>query len=1034
MSQPDSNSQSGVQDSLYSPLDDPFFLSPSDQPGLKLSETLFDGSNFRQWQREIIQTLLSKNKIGFISGECSIPDKADKRYNAWIRCDIYVSRWIKNSMIKSLQDSFQYTQSSKHLWSELVERFGQLNVLELYELKKELANVKQENASLLDYYGKIKGLWENIDHMDPLPQCTCGIMLKCTCHMLKRMIERETRSKLIQLLMGLHAGYEQVQSSLLSMDPLPPINRALGVLQKIERQKTINDSNGSVSLETVAYAAKKRFANHKSTEDSQKNKRSKDISLQPGIPGQQPVVPGQFAASCAQCGKNNHKTEDCFQLQTCLFCDIKGHIIEHCYKFKAWKAKQAKKAANSAEVMPSASHTTANTAEASYNQDTQYAPVSGPTSQTAAPYVNPFYPTSFGYAPPVHYFQGTSTIPNFVPAQNASTTAGIQNTNASAGVSQASSVAPDIVQGIVDSVTSKVLQALSDKSNSSHSCDPSSQAYSHFAGISSAYSFISRIVSCYKEWVIDTGATDHMTSDASLLCNIVNLSCPLLVTLPDGTVKQVFKTGTVYLTSTITLSDVLLIPDFQPNLLSVGKLISRNNLVVTFLKDICLFQDLSSKRTIAQGNRSGDLYTIRVPIFQKACNNTSLSSFSTAKQLNVALFHSRLGHPSVEKLKHVNPVVMQGVNKMDCETCVLAKHHSLPFYRSLSHAKQCFDLIHMDLWEPYRTPDRTGAQSFLTILDDYTRSTWTFLLQHKTQVPELIQNFINLIENQFSTRVKVIRSDNGTEFFQTKCNDYFASKGIIHQRSIVGRPQQNGRVERKHRHLLETARALRFHAQLPIRFWGDCLLTASYLINKMPSSVLNWQTPHELLFNTKPAYDELRIFGTLCYATRPPTVTDKFMPRARKCLFIGYPSAQKGYKLYDLDTHDVFVNRDVVFYEHCYPFKTTNIQQVAADFVSDLNSIENSLSITSNIPDNTNISHLQQDNISITPTTRDFCRQSEPPAGSDNVRRSSRKRQQSLRLSGYHCPATASAFHTAVLQQLHDFDPSYKSSLSNVIK
>ncbi|XP_074302836.1 uncharacterized protein LOC141636142 [Silene latifolia] len=154
----DTNSQSADQDSLYSPLDDPFFLSPTDQPGLKLSETLFDGSNFRQWQRDIIQALLSKNKIGFISGECLLPDKSDKRYNAWIRCDILVSRWIKNSMVKNLHDSFQYTQSSKHLWSELLERFGQLNVLELYELKKELANIKQENASLLDYYGKIKGL------------------------------------------------------------------------------------------------------------------------------------------------------------------------------------------------------------------------------------------------------------------------------------------------------------------------------------------------------------------------------------------------------------------------------------------------------------------------------------------------------------------------------------------------------------------------------------------------------------------------------------------------------------------------------------------------------------------------------------------------------------------------------------------------------------------------------------------------------------------------------------------------------------
>ncbi|XP_074306150.1 uncharacterized protein LOC141641385 [Silene latifolia] len=861
MSQPES-------ESLFSPLDDPLFLSPTDQPGLKLSETLFDGSNFRHWQREIIQALLSKNKIGFISGECLLPEKTDKRYNAWIRCDIFVSRWIKNSMIKTLQDNFQYTQSSKHLWSELVERFGQLNVLELYELKKELANVKQENASLIDYYSKIKGLWENIDHMDPVPQCICGIMAKCSCNLLKRLVERETQSKLIQLLMGLHAGYEQVQSSLLSMEPLPPINKALGVLQKIERQKSINDSTGSAGVENVAYAAKKRFNGPKTAEDN-KNKRSKDNF------GNATVV-GQFDnPPCAKCGKTNHKTADCFQLQTCLFCDIKGHIIEHCYKFKAWKAKQAKKNGNSAEIVAPAPppSKTANNAEVSHDQDAEYAAVYGSVPSFPAQYGNPFYPTSYGYINPV----GSIPAPQ-IPTATADTPVGSQ-------------VSPDLVQGIVDSVMNKVLQALSERASSSNSDIPASQSFSHFAGIPLTHSYANYGSTSHTDWVIDTGASDHITLDISLMHNVVVLSHPLSVALPDGTLKPVYKTGTVYLTSEITLFDVLLIPDFQANLLSVGKLITRSKLTVTFFNNACFFQDPSSKTNVACGKRCGDLYRLRVFTNTRSCNKAS--SVHSVNQINVALLHSRLGHSSIEKLKHVHPATMKNINKMFCETCVFAKHHSLPFNRSTSHATKCFDLVHMDLWGPYRQPDRTGAQSFLTILDDYTRCTWTFLEQQKTQVPNLIISFINMIETQFSAKIKIIRSDNGTEFFQVHCSDYFASKGIVHQRSIKGHPQQNGRVERKHRHLLETARALRFHAKLPIRFWGDCLLTATYLINKMPSSVLNWQTPHELLFNTNPRYDELRVFGSLCYATMPPTARDKFMPKARRCIFLGYPPNQK---------------------------------------------------------------------------------------------------------------------------------------------
>ncbi|XP_074293795.1 uncharacterized protein LOC141620956 [Silene latifolia] len=634
--------ESSDQETLFSPYDDPLFLSTTEQHGLRLTENLFDGTNFRQWQREVIQTLLSKNKIGFISGECAITDKNDKRYNSWIRCDLFVSRWIRNSMVQGLRDHFQYANSSKHLWSEIVERFGQLNVLELYELKKELVNLKQENASLIDYYTKIKGLWENIDHMDPIPHCTCGVMSKCTCSLLKRLVERETQAKLIQLLMSLHAGYEQVQSSLLSMDPLPPINKALGVLQKIERQKTINN-----------------------TDANPKGKRPKEST--------NPYPP------CKQCGKTNHKVEDCFQLQTCLFCEIKGHIIDNCYSFKAWKAKQAKgKAKTGDSARPP--HKPVNNAELCGNQDVEYASV----PQTAhCANINPFYPTALVYTPTV-----SPTVSSYSPAVQS-----VPTSQSPSATDTTTKLSPDLVQGIVDSVMNKVLQALNDRTSTA-SVDPGSQSYTHFAGKSSTQftvGFIPR-----RDWVIDTGASDHMTSDVSLLHDIKKLQSPLFVSLPDGSVKTVYHTGNVFLTKDITLLNVLLISGFKPNLLSVAKLITSSQLIVTFLNDSCLFQDHSSKALVAKGVRIGDLYKLRASNFVR---NTLKPGVANAVQtVNVAFLHARLGHSSVEKLRHVNKTALQGVNKLYCDTCVLAKHHSLPFYKSLSYAAKCFDLIHMDLW------------------------------------------------------------------------------------------------------------------------------------------------------------------------------------------------------------------------------------------------------------------------------------------------------------------------------------------------
>nr|GMD22353.1 Retrovirus-related Pol polyprotein from transposon TNT 1-94 [Ipomoea batatas] len=157
-------------------------------------------------------------------------------------------------------------------------------------------------------------------------------------------------------------------------------------------------------------------------------------------------------------------------------------------------------------------------------------------------------------------------------------------------------------------------------------------------------------------------------------------------------------------------------------------------------------------------------------------------------------------------------------------------------------------------------------------------------------------------------------------------NNFFSENGIIHQRSCVNTPQQNAIVERKHQHILNVARALRFQAHLSLEFWGHCVMHAVYIINRLPSPVIECSSPYQQLYGEVPDITNLKVFGCLCYAATLSGNRHKMAPRGRKRLFIGIPAGTKGYMLYDLNDGSIFVSRDVAFYEGEFPLAMNNSQ------------------------------------------------------------------------------------------------------------
>jgi len=143
--------------------------------------------------------------------------------------------------------------------------------------------------------------------------------------------------------------------------------------------------------------------------------------------------------------------------------------------------------------------------------------------------------------------------------------------------------------------------------------------------------------------------------------------------------------------------------------------------------------------------------------------------------------------------------------------------------------------------------------------------------------------------------------------------------GIDHFVSCPHTPEQNGIAERKHRHIVETGLTLLAQASMPQRFWDDAFFSGIYLINRLPSSVLNFTSPFEKLFHRQPNYNMLRIFGCQCFPNLRPYTKHKLEFRSQPCTFIGYTPHHKGYKCLARDGR-VFISRDVSFNENFFPF------------------------------------------------------------------------------------------------------------------
>uniref|UniRef100_A0A2N9HWF1 Reverse transcriptase Ty1/copia-type domain-containing protein n=1 Tax=Fagus sylvatica TaxID=28930 RepID=A0A2N9HWF1_FAGSY len=358
------------------------------------------------------------------------------------------------------------------------------------------------------------------------------------------------------------------------------------------------------------------------------------------------------------------------------------------------------------------------------------------------------------------------------------------------------------------------------------------------------------------------------------------------ITIANGQALSIEKIGSLSIpltdSTSLSLTDVLYVPTLSANLISVGQLVNKNCLV-SFSPLGCLIQDLHTGKVIGRGHRKGELFVLD---FGSTTTSPTCFLVPSINEINSAnnswrLWHCRLGHPH-----SLNSIFSSGVlDKLDhqyvfnktCESCALAKAHTLPFSRSLNHASSAFDIVHSDVWGPPRVGSLTGKRYYGE--NTFPRSSKLF--------SPLKALCINVVAQNNPNKMELLSES--TDIFK------------------------------------RWLRALRLHANLPKVFWAEAANTAVFLINRLPTPLLDNVSPLEKLHGYPPKYNLLKIFGCTCYVLLPKTEYSKLDAKSVKCIFLGYSETQKGYRCYDWEAKKVRVSRNVIFFENTSFFPNSDM-------------------------------------------------------------------------------------------------------------
>ncbi|GJR21649.1 retrovirus-related pol polyprotein from transposon TNT 1-94 [Tanacetum coccineum] len=347
-------------------------------------------------------------------------------------------------------------------------------------------------------------------------------------------------------------------------------------------------------------------------------------------------------------------------------------------------------------------------------------------------------------------------------------------------------------------------------------------------------------------FIVDSRCTKHMTGNLKLLCNFVEKYLGT-VRFENDQFAPILGYGDL-VQGNIMIKRVYYVEGLNHNLFLVGQFCDAD-LEVAFRKSTCFVRYLQGNDLLI-GNCGSDLYTISLP-------ETS------------------------------SPTPIYFLSKASPTQACKAKRSTFKT-KTVPSSKGWLNLLHIDLCSPMRIKSINEKKYILVIIDDYPRYTWTHFLRTKDESPEVIKDFLKMIQRNLHAQVITVRTDKGKKFLNKTLHAYFKEEGIEHQTSTPRTPEQNGVAE--------------------------AIATACYTQNRSLIIPIHEKTPYHIINGSKPSLKHLHIFGFICYITRDGENNDK-MKKGDSCILVGYSTQSKGYRVYNTITRLIVKSIHINFNE-----------------------------------------------------------------------------------------------------------------------